>query len=111
MHQATNPANDPNSLGSREASAAEEQRETLPQAASRDEILEHVSCAVCGSGGQDVVFEARYQNERDLDLIQKFRASGDELLIDRLVKCRDCGLQYISPRLRSDLDPGELRGG
>jgi 2-polyprenyl-3-methyl-5-hydroxy-6-metoxy-1,4-benzoquinol methylase len=49
------------------------------------------------------VLEAQYENERDLDLIQKFRASGDELLIDRLVRCRDCGLQYISPRLRSDL--------
>ena len=49
------------------------------------------------------MLEACYENERDLDLIQKFRASGDELLIDRLVKCRACGLQYISPRLRSDL--------
>lgn len=70
---------------------------------SRDAILEHVSCAVCGSQDFEVVLEAQYQNEKDIDLIQKFRASGDELLIDRLVKCRGCGLQYISPRLRSDL--------
>ena len=49
------------------------------------------------------MLDACYENERDLDLIQKFRASGDELLIDRLVRCRGCGLQYISPRLRSDL--------
>lgn len=70
---------------------------------SRDEILEHASCAVCGGDEYDVVLEARYEEEKDLDLVQKFRASGDELLIDRLVKCRACGLQYISPRLRSDL--------
>jgi SAM-dependent methyltransferase len=31
-------------------------------------------------------------------MIQTFRASGDELLIDRLVRCRRCGLEYISPR-------------
>ena len=72
-------------------------------ARARDQILEHTACAVCGSTDHDVVLEARYENEKDLDLIQKFRASGDELLIDRLVRCRHCGLQYISPRLRSDL--------
>jgi 2-polyprenyl-3-methyl-5-hydroxy-6-metoxy-1,4-benzoquinol methylase len=69
----------------------------------RSAILEHVACAVCGSSDHEVVLEAQYENEKDLDLIQKFRASGDELLIDRLVKCRRCGLQYISPRLRGDL--------
>jgi 2-polyprenyl-3-methyl-5-hydroxy-6-metoxy-1,4-benzoquinol methylase len=103
MHQATNFTNEPNHFSHRETNRVNEQLETLTQTPPRDEILEHVSCAVCGSGGHDVVFEARYENERDLDLIQKFRASGDELLIDRLVRCRDCGLQYISPRLRSDL--------
>lgn len=70
---------------------------------NRDAILEHVACAVCDSTDCDVVFEACYENERDLDLIKKFRASGDELLIDRLVRCKKCGLQYISPRLRGDL--------
>jgi SAM-dependent methyltransferase len=72
-------------------------------ARSRDDILEHVPCGVCGSTAHDVVLEAQYDHEKDLDLIQKFRASGDELLIDRLVRCRDCGMQYISPRLRGDL--------
>jgi SAM-dependent methyltransferase len=36
-------------------------------------------------------------------LVDKFRASGDELLIDRLVRCRSCGFQYVNPRLRDDL--------
>ena len=75
-----------------------------PRASSaRDAVLEHVTCAVCGGKDYDVVLEAQYENEKDVDLIQKFRASGDELLIDRLVRCRDCGLQYINPRLRGDL--------
>jgi SAM-dependent methyltransferase len=65
--------------------------------------LESVSCALCGADAFDVVYEAQYDQEKDVDLVQKFRASGDELLIDRLVKCRQCGLQYVNPRLRGDL--------
>jgi SAM-dependent methyltransferase len=49
------------------------------------------------------VYEARHSRERDADLVRKFRASGDELLIDQLVRCRQCGFQYVNPRLRSDL--------
>jgi 2-polyprenyl-3-methyl-5-hydroxy-6-metoxy-1,4-benzoquinol methylase len=98
MQPATNSPTSPNPIRHRDAEDAE------PRAGSRrNAILEHVACAVCGSTEHEVVLEARYENEKDLDLIQKFRASGDELLIDRLVKCRTCGLQYISPRLRSDL--------
>ena len=33
----------------------------------------------------------------------KFRASGDELLVDQLVKCRQCSFQYVNPRVRGDL--------
>ena len=67
------------------------------------DILEHVACPLCGGQDYDVVYEARYESEKDVDLVQKFRASGDELLIDRLVKCRTCEMQYINPRLRGDL--------
>jgi 2-polyprenyl-3-methyl-5-hydroxy-6-metoxy-1,4-benzoquinol methylase len=65
--------------------------------------LESVPCFLCGADDFDVVYEAQYDRERDLDPIQKFRASGDELLIDQLVKCRRCTFQYVNPRLRSDL--------
>jgi SAM-dependent methyltransferase len=71
--------------------------------AIREEILEQVPCGVCGGNEHEVVHEACYENEKDFDLVEKFRASGDELLIDRLVKCRDCGMRFINPRLRSDL--------
>jgi len=70
---------------------------------AQTDLLETVACGVCGADEFTVVYEARYDREKDLDLVQKFRASGDELLIDRLVACRTCGLQYVNPRLRSDL--------
>jgi 2-polyprenyl-3-methyl-5-hydroxy-6-metoxy-1,4-benzoquinol methylase len=66
-------------------------------------VLEHVTCPLCGGSDYGVIHEARYESEKDVDLVQKFRASGDELLIDRLVQCSACELQYINPRLRSDL--------
>jgi SAM-dependent methyltransferase len=65
--------------------------------------LESVSCFLCGADDYSVVYGARYDREKDADLVQKFRASGDELLIDQLVKCRRCGFQYVNPRLRGDL--------
>jgi SAM-dependent methyltransferase len=72
-------------------------------AAPHEDLLEHVRCALCGADDADTVYEAQYERQKDFDLVQKFRASGDELLIDRLVKCRRCGLQYVNPRLRGDL--------
>ena len=69
------------------------------------------TCAVCGSDRQNVILEAQYENEKDLDLIDKFRASGDELLIDRLVACADCGMQVHQPAPAWRLDLFELRRG
>ena len=62
--------------------------------------LEHVRCNLCGADDAETVYEARYAHGHQRDLVQTFRASGDELLIDRLVKCRHCDLEYISPRPR-----------
>ena len=70
---------------------------------SRGDLLQHVPCGLCGADDADVVYEAKYDPQDTTDLVTTFRASGDELLIDRLVKCRRCGLQYIDPRLRDDL--------
>jgi 2-polyprenyl-3-methyl-5-hydroxy-6-metoxy-1,4-benzoquinol methylase len=70
---------------------------------TRSDLLQPVSCAVCGADDADVVYDARYDPQDTTDLVATFRASGDELLIDRLVKCRRCQLQYINPRLRDDL--------
>jgi SAM-dependent methyltransferase len=71
--------------------------------APHEDLLEHVLCALCGADDAETVYEAQYDRQKDVDLVQKFRASGDELLIDRLVRCRRCGLQYVNPRLRGDL--------
>lgn len=65
--------------------------------------FETVVCTICGSGKYSVIYVADYNLEKDKDLAQKFRASGDELLVEQLVKCADCGLVFINPRLKSSL--------
>ena len=75
-------------------------------------LLEQVPCFLCGAADDyDVVYEAQYDREKDFDLVRKFRASGDELLIDQLVRCRRCGFQYVNPRLRGDLIFGSYAEG
>ena len=65
--------------------------------------LESICCFLCGADDFDVVYEAQYDREKDVDPAVKFRASGDELLVDQLVKCRQCSFQYVNPRIRGDL--------
>jgi 2-polyprenyl-3-methyl-5-hydroxy-6-metoxy-1,4-benzoquinol methylase len=65
--------------------------------------LESISCFLCGADDFDVVYEAQFDREKDVDPVVKFRASGDELLIDQLVKCRRCSFQYVNPRVRGEL--------
>jgi SAM-dependent methyltransferase len=67
--------------------------------AERALLLEPVPCNLCGSADLDVVYGARQDLEKDHDLARKFRASGDELLTQPLVRCRRCGLQFVSPRV------------
>ena len=79
--------------------------------APHEELLEHVRCALCGADDGETVYEARYDRQKDFDLVQKFRASGDELLIDRLVKCRQCGLRVRQPAAARRSHPDQLHRG
>jgi SAM-dependent methyltransferase len=65
--------------------------------------LECVPCVLCGADHYGVVYQARYERAKPVDPIDRFRASGDELLTDQLVRCRTCGFQYVNPRPRGDL--------
>ncbi len=68
-----------------------------------EDVFEEVPCNLCGSKKYKVIYEARYENETQEDLMQKFRAAGDETLIDQIVKCNKCGLIYVNPRIRGEL--------
>ena len=64
-------------------------------------LTEEIPCNMCGSTEYQVIYPA---TQRELtNLATEFRSSGDEPLKERLVQCSRCGLQFVSPRLRSDL--------
>lgn len=64
-------------------------------------ILEDVPCDLCGGTDHDVLRPARDTSRSEQDLVRIFRASSDVPLVDRLVKCRACGLVFVSPRVRA----------
>lgn len=74
-------------------------------------LLESVACNLCGADDYEVLFPPRYELAQPDELAQTFRSSGDEILVDQLVRCRQCGLQYLTPRLRQDLILGGYEAG
>ena len=66
-------------------------------------IMEEVSCNLCDSDDFDIIYPAKYGQVTQQELAEKFRSSGDELLLDQLVQCQRCGFKYVNPRIKSDL--------
>jgi 2-polyprenyl-3-methyl-5-hydroxy-6-metoxy-1,4-benzoquinol methylase len=75
------------------------------------DMLEHVDCNLCGSNDYEVVYEPDYDKANPDNIVETFRSSGDEVLIDQLVRCKKCGFQYLNPRLRQDLILEGYSGG
>ena len=65
------------------------------------EKLESVLCPICQADDGQVVYPSM---RRTLSFLEsEFRASGDAPLLDPVVRCRRCGMQYVNPRIPSDL--------
>lgn len=80
-----------------------------PRPDADDDVLESVACNICGSTDYRVI----YPSTRAAlgDVVEEFKSSGDEPLRDQLVACRRCGLEYVSPRLRSEVILRGYSGG
>ena len=64
-------------------------------------LYETVPCNLCGGTDYRTIYPA---TERPIaNLTVEFRSSGDAPLKDRLVACASCGLQFVNPRLRTDV--------
>ncbi|MBI2361321.1 MAG: class I SAM-dependent methyltransferase, partial [Deltaproteobacteria bacterium] len=66
-----------------------------------EEWLETVVCPICGVDDCTVVYPSRRTANAVKD--NEFRPSGDMPLEDPLVRCRRCAMQYVNPRLPSDV--------
>lgn len=73
------------------------------KAAKYKSLLEKVNCNMCGRDDYRVVYAPKYELAKPEEILRTFRSSGDEVLFDQLVQCNHCGLEYLNPRLRSDI--------
>lgn len=67
------------------------------------QLLESVPCNLCGADDFEIVYPPRYEDSNPDELIENFRSSGDEILLDQLVRCNQCDLMYLNPRLREEV--------
>jgi 2-polyprenyl-3-methyl-5-hydroxy-6-metoxy-1,4-benzoquinol methylase len=66
-------------------------------------LLESVPCNLCGANDFEIIYPPRYAEAKPDEILNTFRSSGDEVLLDQLVRCKNCGLQYLNPRLKADV--------
>lgn len=63
-------------------------------------LWETILCPLCGSSDYAVICQAHYPADWDKEKIMEiYFSSSDHKLSDQLVKCKECGLVYINPRI------------
>lgn len=62
--------------------------------------LEYVNCNLCGSKDYNVMYEP---TKKDYDPTQIFSASGGVMGTQHIVRCKECGLVYVNPRVEEEL--------
>lgn len=62
--------------------------------------FEEVNCNLCGKNDYKVVFKGELKGE---GAVQKnaYSAASTQIVNDQIVKCNECGLIYINPRLKA----------
>lgn len=85
--------------------------ESPGRVARYQQLLRHAKCNLCGADDYEIVYAPRYELTDPDRVADTFRSSGDQVLMDQLVKCRVCGLQYLEPRLPEDVILDAYGGG
>jgi SAM-dependent methyltransferase len=63
-----------------------------------------VNCPVCGCNDCAELRKAAYAPDFSVSQLQTvYRASSDHQLLDRVVRCKPCGMIYLNPRLDASL--------
>jgi len=66
--------------------------------------LEEIDCPNCKTNSYKIIKNSDYSNIDTLDDLKNiYKSSADELLIDQLVECKKCSLQYLNPRVESEI--------
>ena len=67
-------------------------------------LVETIACPVCTGASHEVIRASRYPEFVSADdLARLYSASSHHILMDQVVRCRDCGLQFVNPRPKPEL--------
>ncbi|TXH00698.1 MAG: class I SAM-dependent methyltransferase [Candidatus Moraniibacteriota bacterium] len=65
--------------------------------------FETITCPLCMATTFTVVYKANFPPQLTADFLTKvYRSSSDQALFEQVVRCTDCGLVYLNPRLRAE---------
>jgi ubiquinone/menaquinone biosynthesis C-methylase UbiE len=71
------------------------------------EFFEHIPCNLCGANDTDadMLFDADTQRipKTKSDFIKIYSSSSSSIFYERMVRCRKCGLIYLSPRPKKEI--------
>ena len=62
--------------------------------------MEHIKCNLCGSSEYEVIHKGL--KEENVDLTKKYSSSSNVVGNDQIVRCKNCGLKYVNPRLSGE---------
>jgi len=67
------------------------------------EIMESIMCELCGQDNYLVVYKGALKPEEGGSKVEEtYKSSGNKPSEDTIVKCNNCGLVYVNPRLKSE---------
>lgn len=70
-------------------------------AQTAEHLYESVPCNLCGGTETRVVYPGAPRDRHDW--VDEFQSAADERLMEPLVACTACGLQFVNPRVRPDV--------
>ena len=66
------------------------------------DLFETIPCPLCGSTEFKAIYPSKYPIRiLKNDLLQIYRSSSDQKLLDQMVSCTSCSLVYLNPRVNS----------
>lgn len=67
-------------------------------------LFQAIPCPLCGADDYQVIKISRYPDNPTLeDLQQAYSASSSHELLDQVVECRRCSMQYVNPRPKDEI--------
>lgn len=68
------------------------------------DLFETINCPLCSGTDFEVRKPSKYPSQVTLESLKEmFHASSDHILMDQVVRCRSCSLEYVNPRLKAEV--------